>query len=99
MADNKKSDDYVIYGPSCCDEHHAAPCVRSRDGQAEMGLIRPFVEGEQPVEGAELVRLERLGPGVARITEVISGPAMVNSQEYRDNWDTIFGGKQTVGEA
>jgi hypothetical protein len=27
------------------------------------------------------------------------GPAKVNSREYRNNWDGIFGKKQTVGDA
>ncbi len=27
------------------------------------------------------------------------GPAMVNSDAFREGWDTIFGKKQTVGQA
>ena len=46
-----------------------------------------------------MVRLEHVGKGVARITEVISGPPMVNSAAYRSNYDSIFGCKQAVGEA
>jgi len=55
----------------------------------------------EPPEGVdvETVRLEHVGQGVARVAEVISGPAKVNSRAYCDGWDTIFGSKQAVGEA
>ena len=35
-----------------------------------------------------------LGGGAAR-----SGPAQVATEAYRQNWDTLFGSKQTVGQA
>lgn len=94
-----QSDDYVIYGPACCSEHRAAPCIRSRGGNAEAGVLMPAVEGREPPEGVEVVRLEHVGKGVARVAEVISGPPMVNSEAFRNNWDSIFGHKQPVGEA
>ena len=100
MTDSKKSqDEYVMYGPPCCDEHRAMPCVRSRNGKAEPGLLMPAGEDCDMPEGAEIVKLEHVGQGIARIAEVIKKPTMVNSQAFRNNYDSIFGCKQTVGEA
>lgn len=49
---------------------------------------------------AERVTLERMTGNQYRVKESSrSGPAKVNSAAYRSGWDSIFGAKQTVGQA
>lgn len=47
------------------------------------------------IEG-DRYKVEDLSVAVAAVSK---GPAKVNSREYRNNWDGIFGKKQTVGDA
>lgn len=107
--DNKCPDDDVLHlGPDLGNGTH--PFVRHRpDHSIEAGLARPFKDGE-PLnfcgDGAA-VHLSHRGPGAVydvedlytpEKSEAKSGPSMVNSSEFRDGWDRIFG-KQAVGEA
>jgi len=66
--------------------------VRNRDGKVTPGVVEPVKDGE-PLNGKTIVSLEHIkGEGdVYRVKEEYSsGPAMVNSQQYKDNYDKIF---------
>jgi hypothetical protein len=49
----------------------------------------------EQIAGTQRFKVEEVG-GVSGSTK---GPAKVNSQAFRNNWDGIFGKKQVVGEA
>lgn len=71
------------------------------DHTMETGILGISREGEVPPPGAEMVQLKHRAGNEYEVTETVasSGPPMVNSSAYRSNWDTIFGGRQTVGQA
>ena len=76
----------------------------------EIGVIRP-AHGQAMMPGTELVKLtpRKNGPGYEAETmhrvpaaegdAGKSGPSMVNSDDYRENWTRIFGSKPSVGIA
>jgi hypothetical protein len=70
------------------------------DHTIESGTIVPLPEGAPP-PGVEVVHLEHRNGNEYNVTvaPACDGPAMVNSSAYRSNWDSIFGGRQTVGQA
>jgi hypothetical protein len=79
------------------------PVVRRRGERVEVGAIRELESGK-PIHG-EVVRLERRPehpllfevetlaqvPAAAQPAPGRSGPAQVASEEYRANWEAIFG--------
>lgn len=72
---------------------HPADFRKVEDGQPIMGEVLQVVG---PVEGTPFYEVERtrvLSPAGDR-----HGPAMVNSDAYRDGWDLIWG-KGKVAEA
>lgn len=91
--------DVISMGP---DLGGARPCIRHRpDHTVSVGFIHPVPEGETP---GEVIQLRKRGDSndydVERVaTSGRSGPARVNTDTYRKNYDTIFGVKTPVGEA
>ena len=79
--------------------------VRHRaNHEGETGVLRIPKEGKplqnpialKSVNDQGLFEVEVL----AGVSEPVSkGPAKVSTDEYRDGWDRIFGGKKTVGQA
>jgi redox-sensitive bicupin YhaK (pirin superfamily) len=102
----------LLYAPT--DDGKGARILRSRDGNLEAGEVRPAKEG-QPLQGAELVRLEprpdapcvcdvqvlhEAAPRESSVpleapTAGLAGrPAQVATEDYRLNWDRVFGGSK-----
>ena len=102
----------LLYAPT--DDGKGARILRARDGNIEAGEVRPAKDG-QPLQGAELVRLEPRPdapcvcdvhvlhqaekrdasvPSVTPAVEPTGRPAQVATDDYRLNWDRVFGGKR-----
>ena len=89
--------DILIKGPQI--GPNANVVIREKDGVKTIGVAGIAKEG-MPLNGRSLVTVEHIeGPEFrvideydpnATAEESASGPAMVNSQAYRDNWDKIF---------
>jgi hypothetical protein len=106
MAQDEKRgsrDVALLYAPT--DDGKGARILRSRDGNLEAGEVRPIKDG-QPLQGGELVRLEprtdapcvcdvhvlHEAPRAAATSPAApSGPAQVATDDYRLNWDRVFG--------
>ena len=69
----------------------------------EGGTLRVLPNGppDEPSDGAEVLKVSHLQDNLYKVDEVVhkGGPAMVNSTAFRNGWETIFGGRQTVGQA
>jgi len=99
----------LLYAPT--DDGKGARILRARDGNIEAGEVRPAKDG-QPLQGAELVRLEprsdapslcdvhvlheakqrdTTAPSSAPAVEPTGRPAQVATEDYRVNWDRVFG--------
>jgi hypothetical protein len=108
MSDEKKCQikDEITLGPDLGGGVH--PAVRhAADHTVHVGTVRLLAEG-QPLSGTTLILDPKEGSSFNVIGEITpkgenadrhGGPAMVSSSAYRDGWDRLFGGKQTVGEA
>ena len=99
----------LLYAPT--DDGKGARILRSRDGNLEAGEVRPAKDG-QSLQGAELVRLEPRSdaPCICDVhvlhegereapsdsTPASSGPAQVATEDYRLNWDRVFGSSKRV---
>jgi hypothetical protein len=107
MSDSSRpepSDVALLYAPT--DDGGGARILRAREGKLEAGEVRPVSDG-QPLLGREVVKLHAR-PGMPRVCDVevvhprsptqeenASGrPAVVASDEYRANWDRIFGARR-----
>jgi hypothetical protein len=68
----------------------------------QRGTLGAVGEGRED-EAAATVKIEQqAGPlGTMEVIEgsICKGPAKVNSPQYRENWTSIFGAKQEIGEA
>jgi len=111
MSDSTRPDSKdvaLLYAST--DDGAGARILRARQGRLEAGEVRPAVDG-QPLLGRELVKLHAR-PGMPRVCDVevvhpaapeqepASGrPAAVASDEYRANWDRIFGGPRAPAGA
>ncbi|MCK9567516.1 hypothetical protein M0R72_01040 [Candidatus Pacearchaeota archaeon] len=99
MADDKDKG-FIVMGPELPNGGRAAIHV-DKEGVHHGEMFR---EGEAPecAEG-ELTRIrtEQIAGPIYQVTEEepIGKPLMVNSLDYRNNWNNIFGKKQDVGEA
>jgi len=103
MADSKKScdgDDVVFTGTPKSDG--TTPYLRHHpDHTLELGVFSKPSE----TKPANMTLRSRDGAddGVYDIIEegpsVGSGPAKVTNDAYRNGWDSIFGNRQTVGQA
>jgi hypothetical protein len=103
------SDVALVCGPT--DDGAGARILRARQGKIEAGEVRPMADG-QPLLGREVVKL-RARPGTPRLCDVEvvhprlaehdetapSRPAVVASDEYRANWDRIFGRRRSPSNA
>ncbi len=94
----------LLYAPT--DDGKGARVLRAREGAIETGEVRPVRDG-QPLQQGELVRLSpRDGASCLYDVEVLHDaktepasseetsrgrPAQVASDDYRMNWDRIFG--------
>ena len=108
MADEKKADlpsDVIVVGETL--PNGDASFVRYREDEAgpvvQGGTLR--VLSEDPSEDGsdvdEVVRLSHVTDNVYNVVETVrkGGPAMVNSPAFRNGWETLFGNRQTVGQA
>jgi len=98
----------VILVHSQTEDQQGLRVIRAHDGTLEAGEIRPLREGAD-LQGAEIVKLkEREGSPVLWDVDVQydgrkqgkshPGPARVPSRSYRQNYDHIFGPKQSDPE-
>lgn len=73
----------------------AEACEKQASEHSEHGCI---VKGVASAVGsAARAAAEKYGEAVAGVSR--GGPAQVATARYRDNYETIFGKKQTVGQA
>ena len=105
MTDKKHEGDLkdiVRLGPPESDDG-LQPFLRVQDTEEgplmTAGYARPVSDPETVSDDHEVLHLRHLRDGVYSVTATNKGPAKVNNQAFRSNWDTIFGGKQTVGQA
>ncbi len=91
----------ILCGPT--EDQQGTRILRAREGAIEAGEVRPARDG-QPLAGQELVRLRPRveSPLVCDVEVLYSSrdsasskdldrPAQVATDEYRRNWDRIFG--------
>ncbi len=73
----------------------------TEDHQVAVALVRTIgPEDEIPDDAIALDRIEGDRYRARELTsEERRGPSRANSRAYRNNYDTIFGKKQTVGQA
>lgn len=104
MVDDKKSPDCA--GNDLISLRAVLPngdvfCTRHRsDHTVEGGVLRTIPEEGGVPENTEVVHLKHRDGSTYEVTESSKeGPAMVNSSAFRSGWDSIFGGRPTVGQA
>ena len=68
------------------------------EGNLRIGVLGPVRDGQTYSNDAELVTLQHLEGEVYQVS-ASTGPALVNSQAYRNNWEGIFGNRSPVGSA
>ncbi|KKL73256.1 hypothetical protein LCGC14_2076740 [marine sediment metagenome] len=102
MTSNEKNDrDVMVIGPCNGDGSHVA--IRYRNGEPlDSGSLRRLKHG-RPISG-EPVRLHPHEEGPGNDVEYLltdgpelDGPAMVNSQAFRNGWDEIFEKRNLFG--
>jgi hypothetical protein len=102
--DSSEKLDNLILGPQVTPDGGRA-FVRHNEKGVCSGVLRPIKQG-MPMYG-EAVHLQRIEGNLYNVREYLpttdnpetSGPVMVNSEEYRTGWDSIFGDKKSVAEA
>lgn len=91
MSD-KEDDAEEVFILHECDDHKV---VIREDGQ--LGSYSRIPEDASPPEGGTVVNFEEV-PGNPNLKVMrkkrVTGPAMVNSAQYRSGWDNIFGAKK-----
>jgi hypothetical protein len=99
----------LLYAPT--DDGEGARILRARQGKLEAGEVRPVAEGK-PLLGREVVTL-RARPGMPSVCDVevlhpadpapeqsaTGRPAVVASDQYRANWERIFGARRAPASA
>jgi hypothetical protein len=100
--DEKKCpmEDVVMLGPDL--GNGMRPAIRHTSGcEVSFGTVVDVKDGQPIPEGATMMTLEARenGPGFKVVDEYRHGPAQVATPAYRQNYDRIFGGSQTVGSA
>lgn len=100
MSNDKcKKGDVLYAGPA--GPNGTFPFIRHLpDHKTEMGIAKPVKNGEPLHGGAVLLEARPDEPGTFDVHSVdAGGPPKVTSDDYREGWDRIFGGKQPVGQA
>lgn len=94
--------DELLAGPDLGDG--VRPFIRhTADHKIETGVMKQAPDG-MPLQSG-VFHLEHVGGDRYKVADLSAavastkGPAKVNSREYRNNWDGIFGKKQPVGDA
>ncbi len=101
--------DYLHMGPQV-EADGSRACLRHMpDHTWREGILRPVKEGQPLRSDLPCVAVERQEDGTFSVQELMpgsrteeaatsSGPAMVNSENFKTGWDRVFG-KATVGVA
>lgn len=95
QKDAKPSNEFVICGPDLGNGQKAA--LKLSEEGISAGTLSDQIQpnGEflelQRVENSPIMRVIGKGKNY--------GPAKVNSQQYRNGWENIFGNRQAVGKA
>jgi hypothetical protein len=97
MADSKKDEeDTLIMGPDLGNERR--PYLRKNSAGVQAGIMSPVKEGVPLPEDSFYI--EHQGPGpIYKVTSLGHSKSKPATAGYRKNYDRIFGGKQTVGQA
>lgn len=72
--------------------------IRRKENSVSLGSISPPKDGAPYDEIVKLKYIEENTYEVETIALNKNGPSMVNSERFKNNWNTIFG-RQTIGEA
>lgn len=94
-------DDFVVPGPPLPNGNNI--CIRhAADHSLSLGEVHAVKEGE-PIHDDAVLLHRREGSGVYDVVGSVGDmkagkPSMVNSQQYKDRWESIFGGR-TAGQA
>lgn len=99
MSGKLKPGDEIVVGSSCEHGNRMGLCVR--DG-AELGrgVFRDAVPGQPLQPGHTFVQCEKVAEGRVRVVDTYRhGPPKIATDAYRQGWDSIFGGRQSAGEA
>ncbi len=81
------------------------PVIRHEDDHSwSYGTIYPLKDGQPLSDNGEMVSLTHTDHGFKMETvysgeKTHSGPSMVNSKQYVDNWSRIFGKPAEVGQS
>lgn len=104
MADDKKPKDLLQITGATDDGKFTY--IRQQPGRdTEVGILKIPEEGKamrsplslKAVNDRGLYEVEELMAGTS--APASKGPAKVNSDEFRDGWDRIFGAPKTIGQA
>ena len=72
--------------------------IRKTDTEESEILFTPVTQGQSLPPGAEVVSLKpRVGTSIADVETVykVKGPPKISTQKYRENWDVIYGQKDS----
>jgi hypothetical protein len=108
MTDRKCAGEDVMHLGPQVDADGSRVCVRhTSDHQIQAGILKPLKDGQPLGQGMSCLALSRREDGTFDVNELYSqkaeasegaGPAMVNSEQFKNGWDRVFG-KTTVGVA
>jgi hypothetical protein len=107
MAAKAPDPDDVVLLHSPTEDGGGVRVVRAREGQVEVGEVRPLAEGK-PITGEVVTLTPR--PDTPRVCDVCvqhssprpkkmppkAGPAQVATDAYRDHWEATFGRKRAA---
>jgi hypothetical protein len=91
-----KNKEFVLVGNEI--KEGIYPAIKISESEVEFAIIKPMVEGKPIDPTADLIKLTKNQDGPGYEMEYIykrSGPTKVNSKAYRDNYDRIFGAKDS----
>jgi hypothetical protein len=101
MADDEKEDKgFLVMGPELNNGSRAALRI-TKEGVHPGELFREGTAPECDDGSITRIKTEQIGGSVYQVVEEepIGKPSKVNSRDYRNNWDNIFGKKTVVGDA
>jgi len=100
IAKTTIGEDIIIKGPQISENSNLV--IREKNGKSMLGIASIAKEG-MPLNGKSLITVKPINnskekfrvvdeydPNTTATEKSGNGPAMVNSQAYRDNWDKIF---------